>query len=194
MLNQKRLHFSTLCNKVKKIVVVAALAFVITPVAQAQRMALKTNTLEYLILSPNLAFEVRVSRTLSVQLGVACNPINTPIGGVLASNFRVEPELRYWFNRPMARNFVALSLTGGTCNLRLNNRYWNGDAIAAGFSYGYDLVLSKHWNLEFEIGVGVAHMKGYAYAGPENMARTPNFSRAFLVPIRCGVSFSYIFK
>lgn len=194
MLNRKRLHFSTLCNKLKKLVVVAALAFAIAPVAQAQRIALKTNALEYVILSPNLTIETRLSRVFSLQVGVACNPITKPIGGFRASNFRVEPELRYWFNRPMARNFIALSVTGGCYSLQIHDRRLIGDAIAAGISYGYTLVLSKHWNMEFEVGVGLGHTKGYNYVGADNKPSVPNYSRTLITPVRFGLSFSYIFK
>lgn len=160
----------------------------------AQRIALKTNAVEYLILSPNLTVEARLSRVLSLQLGVACNPINKPIAGIQLANFRVEPELRYWFNRPMARHFVALSATAGTYSLKLRSRYLSGDAIAAGISYGYALVLSKHWNMEAEIGVGLGNFKGYSYREGENRPAEKNFSHTLPVPIRFGLSFSYIFK
>lgn len=145
-------------------------------------------------MSPNLTLEARLSRVLSLQVGVSANPITKPISGIKLANFRVEPELRYWFNRPMARHFVALSATGGACSLQLNDRFFQGDAVAAGISYGYALVLSKHWNMEAEIGVGLAHIKGYNYEGAENAPDAPNFSRFLPVPIRCGLSFSYIFK
>ena len=177
-----------------RLLFVAIIATLYSPKAQAQRIALKTNALEYFILSPNLTLEARLSRVLSVQVGFAANPIPKPISGIRLTNYRVEPELRYWFNRPMARHFVALSATAGVCSLQFNERYFHGDAVAAGISYGYALVLSKHWNMEAEIGIGLAHIKGYNYTGKENLPEAPNYSRFMPVPIRCGLSFSYIFK
>lgn len=173
-----------------------ALTFMLfaTPDAAAQRLALKTNALEYLVLSPNLTFEARLSRKLSLQLGVAANPVTRPIAGYKLSNFRVEPELRYWFNRPMARHFIALSATAGACSLKLKERYIMCDFVAAGVSYGYSLVLSRHWNMELEIGVGLASVNGYNYRGESNRPQQTNLNKIMPVPLRCGLTFGYIFR
>lgn len=159
----------------------------------AQRLALKTNALEYAILSPNLALEARLSSKFSLQLAVAACPTNKPIGNLKLANFRIEPELRYWFNRPMAKHFIALSTTAGTYSLRYKEKYFNGDVLAAGLSYGYALVLGQHWNMEAEIGFGVGYFKGYDYTGADNKPAQKNFTRFMPVPIRCALSFGYIF-
>ena len=88
------------------VLVLSALIFS-APEASGQRLALKTNALEYFVLSPNLTLEARMSRRLSLQLGLAANPITRPISGYKFTNFRVEPELRYSLNRPMARHFFS---------------------------------------------------------------------------------------
>lgn len=165
-----------------------------SPEAKAQRMALKTNTVEYLILSPNLTYEARLSRVLSLQIGLAMNPISKDIAGFKAANFRVEPELRYWFNRPMARHFVAFSATAGAYSLQFKDRFIKGDAVGAGFSYGYAWVLSKHWNMEAEIGVGLATIHAYDYKGKNNCPGKANYRKVLPVPIRFGFSFAYVFK
>lgn len=157
-------------------------------------MALKTNTVEYLILSPNLTYEVRLSRVMSLQIGLAMNPVSKSIAGFKAANFRVEPELRYWFNRPMARHFVAFSCTAGAYSLQFKDRFLKGDAVAAGFSYGYTWVLSRHWNMEAEIGVGLGSFHAYNYVGDTNRPGKANFRRTLPVPIRFGLSFGYVFK
>lgn len=165
-----------------------------SPGAYAQRIALKTNALEYLALSPNLTLEARMSRHISIQLGVAANPIAKPIADYKLTNFRVEPEVRYWFNRPMARHFVALSMTAGMYSFRFKDQFYMGDIYAAGVSYGYALVLSRHWNMEMEIGVGLGSTKGYDYKGLDNRPPKPNYTKLIPVPIRCGLSFAYVFK
>lgn len=162
--------------------------------AKAQRLALKTNALDYAILSPNLAFEARLSRTISLQLGVSACPISHELGGVKFTNFRVEPELRYWFNRPMARHFVALSAGASDFSLRWNDRNYVGDAVSAGVSYGYALVLGRHWNMEAEVGVGIASVKCKKYEVGEDAPRWCNYSKIVPVPVRVCLNFSYIFK
>lgn len=165
-----------------------------SPNLSAQRIALKTNALEYLTLSPNLTLEARLSRVLSLQVGVGVNPITKPIADFKFTNFRIEPELRYWFNRPMARHFIAVSTTAGNCDIQARSHYFKYDIFAAGVSYGYALVLSKHWNMETEIGLGIGVLRGLHSRAPIS---TVGESRAFHVmpvPIRFGLSFSYIFQ
>lgn len=178
---------------VGRLAVILLMLMCASPNAGAQRMALKTNVLEYAVLTPNLAFETRLNRYLSMQLSMSVNPVTHPIGGYSAAHFRVEPELRYWFNRPMARHFVALSFTGGAYNIKLKDHYIDGDVFAAGVSYGYALVLKKHWNVEFEAGVGLGSFKAYDYRREESRPKQKNYSRVLPVPIRLGVSFGYIF-
>jgi len=185
---------SWLKTVVVPIAFVTVLMFASSVDANAQRVALKTDALGYLTMSPNLSVEARLSRVLSLQLGVAANPVTRPIGGIKLTNFRVEPELRYWFNRPMARHFLAFSMTAGAYSIKLKDRYFSGDAVAAGISYGYALVLSRHWNMEAEIGVGIGTFRGYNYKGSGNKPSAPNFRRFLPVPIRFGLSFCYVFQ
>lgn len=161
--------------------------------ARAQRVALKTNTLDWAMLSPNLAVDARLSSRLSLQLSVSGNPFSFSVLDTKLTNFRVEPELRYWFNRPMARHFMALSLTAASFSLRHADHRFVGDAVGAGISYGYALVLSNHWNMEAEVGVGLAHFSAYNYWS-ESRPDVKNYSRLLPVPIRLGLSFAYIFK
>ena len=161
--------------------------------AQAQRIALKTNLIDWATLTPNLTMEARVSRRISLQLGVAANPFNFPVFNTTWRNYRIEPEMRYWFNRPMARHFIALSGTAAAFDFTHADRHINGDAVGAGLSYGYALVLSNHWNVEFEVGAGVAHASAYDYTG-DTKPEQKNISRFYVVPMRLGISFSYIFK
>ena len=181
-------------RKVAWLLPVVVSVLFLAPDVAAQRMALKTNALDYFTLSPNLTLEARLSRRVSLQLGVATNPLSLSVADIKTTNFRVEPEVRYWFNRPMARHFVAVSATAGVCSLRFRERYFSGDAVAMGVSYGYALVLGPHWNMEAEIGVGLASVRGYYYKGAKNKPIDINFSRILPVPVRFGLSFAYIFK
>ena len=91
--------------------VALASAFFCCQETSAQRISLKTNTIDWVAMSPNLAVEARLSRRISLQLGISANPFSFSVFDARLSNYRVEPELRYWFNRPMARHFMALSAT-----------------------------------------------------------------------------------
>lgn len=174
-------------------IAILAVSLLAAPRAQCQRLALKTNAIDWIALSPNLALEAAISSRISLQLNVSGNPFKFEVFNTKLTNWRVEPEIRYWFNRPMARHFIALSATATGFSLRHKDHKFIGDAIAAGISYGYALVLSDHWNMEAELGVGLAQVKAYDYKG-DKCPGTKNYSKVLPVPIRVGLSFSYIFK
>ena len=41
----------------------------------------------------------------------------------------------------------------------LNDSRFQGWFAGAGLAYGYDLILGRHWNLEFEVGAGYAYTR-----------------------------------
>ena len=87
----------------------------------AQRVALKSNLIDWATLSPNLAVEMRLNQRLTLDISAAANPFSFTIADMKATHFRFQPELRYWFNRPMARHFMGISLLGGLYNVKLKN-------------------------------------------------------------------------
>ena len=136
----------------------------------AQRVALKSNLIDWATLSPNLAVEMRLNQRLTLDISAAANPFSFTIADMKATHFRFQPELRYWFNRPMARHFMGISLLGGLYNV------------------------SRHWNMEATLGIGMAKLRAFDYREGEEKPATPNLSKWSPVPIRLGLSFSYIFK
>ena len=140
----------------------------------AQRVALKSNLIDWATLS--------------------ANPFSFTIADMKATHFRFQPELRYWFNRPMARHFMGISLLGGLYNVKFKEHLYEGDIWAAGLTYGYAFVLSRHWNMEATLGIGMAKLRAFDYREGEEKPATPNLSKWSPVPIRLGLSFSYIFK
>ncbi len=163
--------------------------------ASAQRVALRTNTLEWLLASPNLALEARMSRHVTLSVGMGGSPFKHYPGfdDVRLRNFNINPELRWWFNRPMARHFVGVNVTAAVFDIQLRSRHWKGDLFSAGVEYGYALVLSRHWNVEFTAGIGAGKARGREWKEPAERPKDTNMSKIVPVP-RLGVSFAYIFK
>ncbi|MEZ3557844.1 MAG: DUF3575 domain-containing protein [Duncaniella sp.] len=162
--------------------------------AKAQRVALKTNTLDWVLMSPNLTLDTRLSRRVTFEIGIAGNPFSkTPYGSdIMLKNIRIEPSLRYWFNRPMARHFMGVAFSGGVFNVRMRQHCYKGNEFAAGLTYGYALVLNRHWNVEFTLGLGLARVWGYDYLYNEGQPLTRNMSHWLPAPVGTGISFSYI--
>jgi hypothetical protein len=148
--------------------------------AQAQKVALKSNLLMDATLSPNLGIEVGIAPRWTLDLSGQINAW-TLSHGRKWKHWMVQPEARYWFCERFNRHFLAIHLQGGEFNAgnfdglrstgntdygchgfdflgteysRLYHRRFEGWFAGAGIGYGYSWILSKHWNLEFEIGVG----------------------------------------
>ena len=156
----------------------------------AQRIALKTNLLYWAALTPNVELEARLAPQLTADVSVA--------GGFASvKDYKlhfagVEPELRYWLERPMARHFVGLAGMFANYHFQLKDKRHHGDAVGAGLVYGYAFVLGKRWNLETSIGVGMTHFRemNYRDVKPEKS----NHTGWAVVPMRVGVTLSYIIR
>lgn len=160
----------------------------------AQRVALKTNVVDWMTLSPNLSLEARIDRHFTVDVAIAGNPFPVTVAQIRPNNIRFQPEIRYWFNRPMARHFVGFGVLGGLYDVRFRNDRYKGDVIAAGFTYGYAIVLGKQWNMEATVGLGLGKLRGYQYGVNEQQPAKPNYTKWSPVPIDLGLTFSYIFR
>ena len=158
---------------------IAALMCCLATGAFAQRAALKTNVLEWATATPNLGAEFVLGKSFSLNIEGAFNPISTSKLGMRHAH--LVPEARWWLGRALSRHFVGL-LTGiGAYDVHLNETRHRGAHWVAGLSYGYDFVLSKHWNLELTVAAGY---RGY---------REPEVHHSF-APLKANVSFVYILK
>ena len=70
--------------------------------------------------------------------------------------------------------------------------YHDGQGIGGGFTYGYDFVLSKRWNLELTAGIGALYRFEKKYDEGTTIPSSNNANRWCLVPIKLGVTLSYV--
>lgn len=148
--------------------------------ANAQKFALKTNLIYDATATVNLGFEVPMHRNWSFDLAGNYN------GWKFSDNkqwkhWLAQPEFRYWFCDKMMGHFIGFHALGGQYNIgNVADKFWQfgtggflkderftdladyryeGWMAGAGIAYGYSWVLGKHWNLEFEIGVGYVYSR-----------------------------------
>ncbi len=156
----------------------------------AQRIAIKTNGLYWLTLSPNIGGEFRLSRHYSLDLSVAGNFMSSD--SYRLNFFQVAPELRYWFSRPMSRHYIGLTSFAGNYNFNFNHQKYTGDAVAAGLTYGFDWVISRRWNIETSLGIGLLKYRCFDYPEGSIRPESPNKDKTMFAPIKAGVSISYL--
>ena len=152
--------------------------FLITTVGvSAQDVALKTNLLTDVAASPNLGVEIGLAPKWSIDITGEINAWD--INHHKWKHWFVEPEARYWLCDTFAGHFFGLHAIAGQYNFgnirnninflgsdfsKLSDHRYQGWGAGAGIAYGYDWILSKHWNLEAEIGIGWIYTKYDVYS------------------------------
>ncbi|MCM1029215.1 MAG: DUF3575 domain-containing protein [Alloprevotella sp.] len=158
----------------------------------AQDLALKTNGLYWATTTLNLSAEIATDRQWTLEVLGAYNPWTFKDDKKMRF-WAVQPEMKYWLCEKYEGHFFGAHVHGAQFFGGFRKKRYDGYLAGFGFSYGYDWILSPHWNLEAEIGVGYAHLW---YKESERIpcvkCRTPK-TKEYIGPTRASVSISYIF-
>lgn len=168
----------------------------------AQQLGVKTNLLYDATLTPNIGAEISMGRHSSFQLSYALNPWRD--GEKMLRHWSVMPEYRYWFCRPMMGHFIGVHALGGEYRVggykppfgfkpQFEHTRYVGWFVGGGLAYGYAHPISKHWNLEGEIGVGVFHTRYTRYECAECGAELGRNRKTFFSPTKLALNLVYVF-
>lgn len=143
------------------------------PERDYDRWAIKSNALYLAAGVTNIGGEYAFHPHWSVDFPLVYSPYT------LARTYRmrflyIQPEARYWLDRPMKGHFFGVHLHAGVFNVSLDNknRYQSEKGFhGAGISYGYAMPLSRRWSMEFTVGVGYAFTKYCTYYNVPNGIR-----------------------
>jgi len=145
-----------------------SVAAVSIPEASAQNAAIKSNLLSDAFLNPNAAAEFGIAPRWTIEVSGQFNLWDLSHDRKW-KHWAVQPEVRYWFCDRFAGHFVGAHLLGGQYNIggidipfsflgtdfrKLKESRYQGWFGGAGIAYGYDWVVSQHFNIEAEIGIG----------------------------------------
>ena len=190
------------------------LALSAAPLA-AQPVAIKTNLIGDAITSPNLGVEVGVGKKNTLQLFYTLNPWtfdSDSHGQRKAKYWNVMPEFRWWTCSKFNGQFFGVHLNGGQFNasnvaLPIPGAFFKGDNLTkevkshryqggyagGGFTYGWQWILGRHWNLEAEIGVGYNYIWYDKYPCYECGAKIASGHTNYVGVTKLGLSLLYIF-
>lgn len=129
------------------------------------RFALKANAAYYAAGVTNIGAEIAVGDHWSIDFPIVFSPYT------IARDYRlrllyIQPEARYWLDRPLKGHFFGLHLHAGVANVSLDrdNRYQTPDGFyGGGISYGYSLPIARRWSVEFTVGAGYVYTKYDTY-------------------------------
>ncbi|MBD5421256.1 MAG: DUF3575 domain-containing protein [Bacteroides sp.] len=172
----------------------------------AQKAALKTNLVSDALLSPNLAVEVGLAPKWTLNVAGQFNLWS--VDGHKWRHWLAQPEARYWFCRRFQGHFLGLHAIGGEFNAgnvdfpvkflgsdfhKLKDRRYEGWGVGAGIGYGYDWILSRHWNLEAELGIGWIHARFDEYPCAVCGTKLGSGHHNYFGPTKVAVNLEYVF-
>lgn len=176
-------------RKLLTLLVGVVMAACMAPTAHAQTAAFKTNLVSDALMSPNLGIELGLASNWTLQIEGQFNVWKIKDKDSASGlhhqwkHWYSSVEPRYWFCHRFAGHFISINAFGGEYNWGhlgiktkflgsdfsgLNTNRYKGMAVGAGFNYGYAWALAKHWNIEFEVGIGWAWTRYKTYEmGPD---------------------------
>lgn len=123
----------------------------------AQDVAIKTNGLYWLTTTPNAGVEFALSNKVTLDISGAYNPWTFKDDKKMRF-WLVQPEMKYWLCEKFEGHFIGLHAHSAQYFGGFSDKRYDGYLAGGGFTYGYDWILSPHWNLEAAIGIGYARL------------------------------------
>lgn len=177
------------------------LLLVATANAQTNKFAIKTNLLYDATSTVNLGIEAAFAPNWSVDVSGNLNlwALNKSEGRQIKHGL-VQPEVRYWLCEALQGHFFGINAAymqykvGGMKIPFVDgskNNYYDGWATGVGISYGYSAVVTRKWNLEFTLGLGVMYSEYDVYARGGGKLLAKDMSKTFFTPTKAGISLVY---
>lgn len=172
----------------------------------AQKVAIKTNLISDIVTSPSLGLEFKMAPKWTFDISGQVNAWN--IHQRRWRHWMVQPEARVWICEAFQGSFFGLHAIGGQFNIgnidnnikflgsdfgKLKDHRYQGWGAGAGIAYGYDWILAKHWNLEFEIGVGWIYTKFDRYPCTVCGTKEGSGHHNYFGPTKLALAIEYIF-
>lgn len=181
-----------MCRFPFKAILLLCAATVFTIRLSAQEVAVKSNALYWLATTPNVGLEFAVGHKVSVDLSAAYNPWTFKDDKKMRF-WLAQPEVKYWFCEKFEGHFIGLHLHGAQYFGGFGSKRYDGYLAGGGLTYGYDWILSPHWNLEAAVGIGYAHLwydrSPRIYCEKCKMSERKNY----FGPTKAAVSLIYVF-
>lgn len=171
---------------------------------KAQWLGVKTNLLYDATSTINLGVEVGLAKQWSFDLSGNYNPW-TFSDNKKTKMWMIQPEARWWTCERFLGQFIGVHLLGGQYNWggmmpwgitndNIRQHRYEGWAIGAGVSYGYQWILGKHWSIEATLGIGYARSKYDKYKCQECGERLKSGKRDYFGPTKAGITLIYMIK
>ncbi len=187
-------------KKMKKLLLIVFMALLGCRNINAQMLAVNTDALMDVMMTPSLGFELVTGERSSLGVNVLGN--YNPWGKDMKM-VAVQPEYRYYFSgRPMYRQFVGIGGVGASYDITWKGKVYNGAAVGLGITFGYVFPITHRLNIDCHAGFGAIYYKHKEYFENDDYdldfsvggVQRTNAEGYTLLPTRIGVSVTYILK
>lgn len=185
---------------------IMAMCFCVATSANAQQTALKSNLLFDVGATPNVGLEIGVGKKHSMQVFYGLHPWTFGSGSdrKYLKHWVVNPEWRHWFCHRFNGSFVGIHAFGGqfdATNVKMPLGWWKelqdhrfeGWFVGGGVSYGYQWILSKHWNFEAAAGFGAAYIDYDKFKCGDCGKKLEDGNKLYIGPTKAALSLLYLF-
>lgn len=172
----------------------------------AQKAAIKTNLISDAVTSPQLGVEFKTAPKWTMELAGQVNAWN--IHDRRWRHWMFQPEARLWFCEVFQDSFIGFHAIGGQFNIgnidnnikflgsdfsKLKDHRYQGWGVGAGIAYGYAWILSKHWNMEAELGIGWIYTNYDRYPCAVCGTQDGSGHHNYFGPTKLSLAIEYIF-
>ena len=191
----------------QKLLILSLFLMMVSIPGFSQKAVLKTNLISDAVTTPNLGVEFKMAPKWTFDITGQANFWN--IHERRWRHWMVMPEVRVWFCEAFQGSFWGLHLIGGQFNVgniknnikflgsdfsKMTDNRFQGWGAGAGIGYGYDWILAKHWNLEFEVGVGWIYTRFDQYPCAEcGTAIAKDKPHNYFGPTKLSLAIEYVF-
>lgn len=170
-------------------------------ILSGQDLALKNDLLYNATATINAGIEIGIAPRWSAEISAGYNPW-TFRNAKKWKHWMIRPEIRYWPGNRFGGHFIGLHFLGGVYNISgvtfpfglypgaRDNRY-EGEAMGAGFVYGYQWKLSGRWNFEAALGIGYVRTRYDRYARYHCSGRLEKGYKNYYGPTKAAIAIIY---
>ena len=174
---------------------------------RAQSWAIKTNVVYDATATVNLGIEVGLHQHWTLDISGNFNAWSRN-ETTKWKHWLAQPEARYWFCDRFSRHFIGVHAITGAFNFGginnnvsflgtdfsvLKDKRYQGYAYGAGFAYGFAFMLSEHFNLELELGVGYAYLDFDIFNCDSCGSRIGRSNHHYFGPTKAAINLAYLF-
>lgn len=164
---------------------------------RAQRIAITSNLLEDVVLTPNIGVDFVIKDSQSLTFDASYSPYK------LASEFynkrmTVRAGYKWWLNQAFYAHYIGVDAVFSSSEVAVSKFDSKDEYLAIGVGYGYAFILNKRLNLVPHLGVGLAY--GKTYEGSDHMIKPGEGVKATfeegLKPVltRLGITLQYVLR